>query len=156
MIPILAAAANQAARTSILSERHVFLVALGLGVLTACLILLPLLLAWSYRPKRRPDGPRKTFSSFFEIPFITWFIVHYGIATMAIFAIVLLGIDDVIDKGTVSALLGSLFGYVLGSSAHSSATRPPLTGGEGVGGTQGGGGTPDGQQIVADDVGAQS
>jgi hypothetical protein len=149
----LAASSNQAVRTSILSERHVFLVALGLGILTAVLVLLPLFLAWSYRPKGDVVGRKKVFSSFFEIPFITWFIVHYGIAAIAIFAIVLLGIDDVIDKGTVSALLGSLFGYVLGSSAHSSSTRPQPGGGSEPQVRPGGaGGESDPQQPVGDDV----
>jgi hypothetical protein len=57
------------------------------------------------------------------------------VAALAILAIVLLGVDSVIDKATVSALLGSLFGYVLGSASHSSqngGTKPTTPTGTGT------------------------
>lgn len=90
---------------------------------------MPLLLAWSYNSRQGKNVPEagEAPPSFFEIPYITWFLVHYGIAALAIVAIVFLGVDSVIDKGTVSALLGSLFGYVLGSSARNSKPSPGTT-----------------------------
>lgn len=108
----------------LLSERHVLWVAIGLGIIALAAVLLPLCLAWAdqWRLKQASKELDKGSppKSFFELPYITWFLIHYAIPVIAILAIVLLGIDDVIDKGTVSALLGSLFGYVLGSSAHGS------------------------------------
>lgn len=134
-----ATTAQAASSSSVLTSNQVFWVAIGIGVLALVVVLLPLLLAWSYHGSDQnapaeSDRPQSKRASFYEIPFITWFIVHYGIAALAILAIVLLGVDNVIDKGTVSALLGSLFGYVLGSAAHSSR---PSNGGSSFGTSQG-------------------
>lgn len=115
----------------LLSGQHVLWVAIGIGVIALVAVLMPVILAWCDRTRIKhlagatPAGVPPALTSFFELPYITWFLVHYLIPVLAILAIVLLGIDGIIDKGTVSALLGSLFGYVLGSSAHSS---PPKSG----------------------------
>lgn len=109
----------------VLSSHQVFWVAIGAGIITLIVVSMPVLLARAYH-KGVEKGAASTLPprpSLFEIPYITWFIVHYTVAILAILAILLLGFDDVIDKGTVSALLGSLFGYVLGSAAHTA--RPP-------------------------------
>lgn len=103
----------------VLSSYGTALVILGLGALAFLVLIQPALLLWLYH-RAVKQGPDSKKPSFFEVPFITWFLVHYGIAALAVLAIVALGVDNVIDKGTVSALLGSLFGYVLGSSAKSS------------------------------------
>lgn len=120
--------AQAASTTTALTPSQVFAVAIGIGVIALVIVILPLLLSWLYGRKASGDNISGQPVSFFQIPYITWFIVHYGIAALAILAIVLLGIDGVIDKGTVSALLGSLFGYVLGSAAkgsHPSTTGAP-------------------------------
>lgn len=139
-----------AAAGPLMSERHVFWVAVGTGVIAVVVVLLPLLLAWSYRVKKvsaagsgaTGAGSAQGRSSFFEIPYITWFLVHFAVAVLAIAAIVLLGVDNVIDKGTVSALLGSLFGYVLGSAAHSAKpSQPSPSTGGGSSDTSGGHGS---------------
>ena len=64
-----------------------------------------------------------------NIHYITWFFVHYGVALVAILAIVILGLNGIIDTSTVAALLGSLFSYALSSAVR----RPDQSGGAGVG-----------------------
>jgi hypothetical protein len=110
----------QANNGLVLTGHQVGNVGIGLGLLALVIVLMPALLAVIYAWNR----PKDASGGFFEVPYITWFLVHYGIAALAIIAIVFLGVDNVIDKGTVSALLGSLFGYVLGSAAHGSRPSP--------------------------------
>lgn len=117
--------AQTASTSTALTSGQVFDVAIGIGIIAFVVVILPLLLSWVYGNKAPARDTSGRPESFFQIPFITWFIVHYGIAALAILAIVLLGVDNVIDKGTVSALLGSLFGYVLGSASKGS--RPSAT-----------------------------
>lgn len=81
--------------------------------------LQPIVLAWL---GRRPSASGK---SFFEIPYIMWFLIHYGVSLMAIVVIAILGLTGVIDKTTIAALLGGLFGYVLGSSMAHHAKQDP-------------------------------
>lgn|GEM_PF-5687685 len=116
----------------VLSQHDVNMIIVFLIFLALVVILQPLILALVFKKgKGKPDGqPPGAAPSFFEIPFITWFLVHYGISALAVIAIVILGLDNVIDKATVAALLGSLFGYVLGSASRGSATptqplKPP-------------------------------
>lgn len=68
-----------------------------------------------------PNGQLE-IRSFFQIPYVTWFLIHHGIAILAILAIVGLGISGVINSATVSGLLGGLFGYVLGSASGHAAS----------------------------------
>ncbi len=127
----MATATSETASSPILTDGQVVGVAIGIGIVAVIIVLLPLLLSKSYSKGVAglpPAQGTQRRASFFEIPYITWFVVHYGVAALAILAIVLLGVDNVIDKGTVSALLGSLFGYVLGSASHSSqepGSQPP-------------------------------
>ena len=59
---------------------------------------------------------------FFSYPYITWYLLHYTIAGLGIIMIVFLGFVRIIDTTAIGALLGGLFGYVLGaSSARSQA-----------------------------------
>jgi hypothetical protein len=114
------AAAEAGAASPILKDGKVLDVAIGIGVIALVVVLLPIGLGIIHN--RGAEGTQPAAGrrmNFFEIPYITWFVVHYGIATLAILAVVLLGVDNVIDKGTVSALLGSLFGYVLGNVSRS-------------------------------------
>lgn len=113
----------------VLSQHDVNMIIIFLVFLALVVVLQPLILSLTFR--RRKDPAEKptadSASSFFEIPYITWYLVHYGIAALAVIAILILALDNVIDKTTVAALLGSLFGYVLGSSSKgsSSPTKSP-------------------------------
>lgn len=112
----------------VLNKTDVFIVILCLVGVALFLVLQPLILSRGSIFKKSENTLR-----FFEIPFITWFLIHYGLAALAVIAIVILALDGVIDKSTVAALLGSLFGYVLGSSSkgvpphNSSQDRPSVT-----------------------------
>lgn len=92
-----------------------------LFVLAALVIVMPVLLALL------SGGGR----SFFNVPYITWYLLHYTVAALGLTAVVTLGLTGTLDKEGIAALLGSLFGYVLGSVAHRQETigpgRPPLT-----------------------------
>lgn len=111
----------------VLSQSEVNMIIIFLVAVALVVVLQPLILSVTFRKKRdKPTSPNQEDApSFFEIPYITWFLVHYGVATIAIIAIVILGLDQIIDKSTVAALLGSLFGYVLGSSSKGNSTTPP-------------------------------
>ncbi len=78
---------------------------IGLGLVV---ILAPLWLAWR----------AGSVKDFFEIPYITWYLLHYTIATLGVIAVLILALVGVINATAVAALLGGLFGYVLGSSSH--------------------------------------
>lgn len=102
----------------VLSQGDVYDIVIFLVSVALVIVVLPLLLSLFFQTTSKPSPDVKSPSpSFFETPYITWFLVHYGISALAVIAILILGLDGVIDKGTVSALLGSLFGYVLGSTA---------------------------------------
>ncbi len=90
----------------------------GLLVIALLIVLLPIVLKGRDR-------------NFFRIPYITWFLLHYSIAALAIMAITLLGVTGIIGADVISALLGSLLGYILGSTARNA--------GSGGGGSNGGG-----------------
>jgi len=111
----------------VLSQHDVNVVIIILVVVAFIIVIQPLILSATFRKQGKTEAEVKNGAqSFFEIPYITWFLVHYGIAALAVIAIVILGLDNVIDKSTVAALLGSLFGYVLGSSSNrSSSTQTP-------------------------------
>jgi hypothetical protein len=118
----------------ILSEHHVFVLACGIVAVLGLAIIQPWILSRAYKryPKvADPASSARTTSdqpapaSFFQIPYITWFLMHFGVAALVIMAVVLLAVDNVLDKGTVSALLGSLLGYVLGSAATSRGAQQP-------------------------------
>jgi hypothetical protein len=53
----------------------------------------------------------------FTIPYITWFLLQYGIGATVALVIVVLGLAGRITAEGVTGLLGSLIGYVLGSSS---------------------------------------
>ncbi len=137
MIQASAGATAATATGPLLGESRIIWIALGIGLIALVVVLQPWLLARSYHARRSHPadaaGQTQDPGSFFQIPFITWFLIHHGIAALALLAIVFLGIDNVIDKGTVSALIGSLLGYALGSAANSS--RAPASSQSGSGGS---------------------
>lgn len=108
----------------VLTQHDVNMIIIFLVVLAAVVVLQPLILSLTFRKRKETTQTQNPGAapSFFEIDYITWFLIHYVIAALAIIAIVILGLDKVIDTSTVAALLGSLFGYVLGSSSKGSAT----------------------------------
>lgn len=118
--------ANSQSAALVLSQSQVNMIIIFLVAVALVVVLQPLILSVTFRKKRdkTPNSNQEDAPSFFEIPYITWFLVHYGVATIAIIAIVILGLDQIIDKSTVAALLGSLFGYVLGSSSKGNLTTP--------------------------------
>jgi hypothetical protein len=90
-------------------------------------ILSPWILTWRFKPydaETDSHGSLRRIGSFFAIPYITWWLLHYIIATLGIVAVVALAVDGVLDKSVVSALLGGLFGYVLGSSSRGGQAAP--------------------------------
>lgn len=123
----------------ILSQRDVMVVILFLVFLALVVVLQPFILSYTYRRQLDPTAPTQSDSpnkahSFFETPYIPWFLVHNGMAALAMIVILILGLDAVIDKTTTAALLGSLFGYVLGSSSRNSqSTGQDGTSGKGKG-----------------------
>jgi IPT/TIG domain len=62
-----------------------------------------------------------------RIPFITWFLLNYGTAALAIIAIMVLGVAGTISGEVISAILGSLIGYVLGATRRPGAPAPSIT-----------------------------
>ena len=117
---------SDASSVLVLSRSDVKLIVIGLVFVALVVVLQPLLLSISYKGRKEPSGgkPSDLHSSFFEVPYVTWFLIHHGIAALAMISILILGLDGVIDKTTIAALLGSLFGYVLGSSSRSSQAQP--------------------------------
>lgn len=106
----------------VLSQHDVFMIVVFLVALAAVIVLQPLILSLAFRRQKNLSKSESATAapSFFEIDYITWFLIHYGIAALAIVVILILGLDNIIDTSTVAALLGSLFGYVLGSSSKGS------------------------------------
>lgn len=125
--PLLSAASNATdTSTPVLNPDMSFSAVVGLLFLAAAVVMVPVVLAWVSRKAPDPsDSAGKRMIGFFQIPYMTWFLLHLVIASIGIIAVVILGIDNIIDKGTVAALLGSLFGYVLGtvSAARNAAEQ---------------------------------
>jgi hypothetical protein len=102
-----------------------------LGVIAIFVIVSPWLFTWRFKPYAgQSDGHGGTLQvgSFFAVPYVTWWLLHYIVAVLGILAIVILGVDNILSAAVVSGLLGGLFGYVLGSASKgptpSSATLP--------------------------------
>jgi len=102
-----------------------FSIVLGLVCLAALMVAAHLLLPRLAGRVTGTDAAGKPINNFFQIPYITWYLLHSSIAMIGITAVVILGLDNIIDKGTVAALLGSLFGYIFGAV---SAARGQQTG----------------------------
>jgi hypothetical protein len=96
-------------------------------VFAVVVVLLPWVLTWRFKPHWvwDPDrrGRRQYVGSLFEIPYVTWYLLHLGFGALGIFVVALLALDGVLDNTAIAALLGSLFGYVLGSSSGRSQQR---------------------------------
>jgi hypothetical protein len=139
-LAVLAAATNTTTTTDtapLLNNELAFSFGIGLLCLVALivvsLIVVPVVF---FRRHQYTDlnGTVRSIGSLFEVPYISWYMLHATIATVGIIAVVILGVDGVIDKGTVAALLGSLFGYILGTSTAQRPQQPqPAASGGGAG-----------------------
>lgn len=106
-----------------------------LGVIALFVIISPWLFTWRFKPYAgEPDGHGgyRQVGSFFAIPCITWWLLHYIVAVLGIVAVVLLAVDNILNAAVVSALLGGLFGFVLGAAARGNpiATSSPAQQGQ--------------------------
>jgi hypothetical protein len=106
----------------ILSQRDVMVIVSFLIIVALIIVLQPVILSITYRKQLNPstNNTKGSARSFFETPYVMWFLVHNGMAALAMIVILILGLDSVLDRTTTAALLGSLFGYVLGSSSKHS------------------------------------
>ena len=99
-------------------EIHLVIIS-GLLILGLLVILQPFILSRCHNKFESTipssNGPIK-ITSFFQIPYITWFLSHMGIASLVVLGIIGLAVDHVLTASTVAALLGSLLGYMLGST----------------------------------------
>jgi len=75
--------------------------------LMAFVLFLPLMLA-----RGRPR--------FFDTPYITWFLLHYGIGALAILALVALALGNALGAPVI-AIFSGLFGFIFGSTAARAA-----------------------------------
>ena len=117
------------------------LLVVGLLLIAALAIATPVILALIYRKSDLTGEDNKGNSvklSFFQLPYMTWFIIHYVIPVVGIVAVVSLALVGALDMATTATLLGGLFGYVLGSAAngHASASAQ-LTKNNGAAGAAG-------------------
>ena len=113
--------------SSTVSTTHPVLSGSSLAALVGVLLFLALLVIISpsilsllYNKRRPVNGTGATGapSSFFQINYITWYVLHSTVAALVIIGVIILALDGVIDAAVVSALLGSLLGYVLGTASQ--------------------------------------
>ncbi|MBA3947902.1 MAG: hypothetical protein H0X37_25535 [Herpetosiphonaceae bacterium] len=93
-----------------------------LGTLALLIILLPILVAvtanWQSGAQRSAQNTSQSSrQSFFEIPYITWFLLHYGFGSLSLLAVVTLAVTGIIQQDVTSTIVVSLLGYVLVSAA---------------------------------------
>jgi hypothetical protein len=108
-------------------------VALLLFLLALTLILLPFILS-RFGPKLRNAPAREIGTSqyaplrtLFEIPYMTWFLLHLCFGGLGLLAIVTLALAGGVSQDVVSTLLASLFGYVLVSAARGTGATDTST-----------------------------
>ena len=126
--PVASAASkpHHAAHHQVLTHHEAFLVIVLLVIVAAVIATAQVLLAGTFRPHERADpdhpGQKIQVSNFFEIPFITWYLLHFTVAALGIVAVLILGVDQIISSTAIAALLSGLFGYVLGAVAAKSSS----------------------------------
>jgi hypothetical protein len=89
----------------------------NIGILFIALLSLTLLTLLFFFVRQGWQGGQALLA----LPYMTWFLLHLVIGAIGIFAVVVLAVTKVIDGAGTSALLGSLFGYVLGSAKSTSS-----------------------------------
>ena len=117
-------AASSTSSTLTLSGSDAYGLIQDLVCLAFVVILVPVMLSGIFWIKNKSNEDNSSLISFFQIPYVTWFLIHFGISALGVIAIIVLGLDGVIGQGTVSALLGGLFGYVLGSASKNALSSP--------------------------------
>jgi hypothetical protein len=123
--------ATAADGTPVLHPDMTFSVVFGLLCLAALVIVAQAVLPIYGGPRGWSGRVSSRVSSLFQIPYISWYLLHSLIASIGIIAVVILGVDGIIDKGTVAALLGSLFGYIFGSVSrgqNGGGSKPDMAG----------------------------
>ena len=120
--------------SSTVSTTHPVLTGDALAAIIGALLFLALLvllsppaLSWLYNLRRQSheaSGSTPPPASFFQINYITWYLLHSTVAALVIIGVVILALDGVLDAAVVSAILGSLLGYVLGSASQHSVSKP--------------------------------
>jgi hypothetical protein len=108
----------------VVSSGNVYWITLFLILFAAVVIIAPLLLA-RQRQQSGTGGARRTLTarSFFEIPYSMWFLLHLAFGALGVLAVAVLAVAGVLNSTAIAALLGSLFGYVLGGTGSRSSTQ---------------------------------
>jgi hypothetical protein len=91
---------------------QLFWIEVGLLLLMLGVLVTPLALNWGK-------------SRFFETPFITWFLLHFGVGALAIFALLALALAGSLTAPLI-AIFSGLFGFIFGSSASRAASQPSV------------------------------
>lgn len=85
-----------------LPQGQVVALELALAFMVALVILMPTILLIRDR-------------GFFQVPYASWFLIHFGIPALAVVAILMLAFAGVLSSALI-ALFASLFGYLFGAS----------------------------------------
>lgn len=93
-------------------DNQLFVVVLGLLILMLGVLATPVVLSW-----QRPH--------FFETPFITWFLLHFGVGALALFALLALALAGSLTAPLI-AIFSGLFGFIFGSTASRSASQASI------------------------------
>ena len=94
--------------TGILHGGELTVIEFVLLILMAFVLVLPVVLA-----RGRPR--------FFDTPYITWFLLHFGIGALAILALVALALGNALGAAVI-AIFSGLFGFIFGSTAARAAS----------------------------------
>jgi|ERR1700726_1699474 len=94
------------------ADNQLLVVVLGLLILMLAVLATPVVLSW-----QRPN--------FFETPFITWFLLHFGVGALALFALLALALAGSLTAPLI-AIFSGLFGFIFGSTASRSAGQASI------------------------------
>ena len=115
---------NSATTQVVLNGVPAWVIVVGLLVLAFVVIATPAMLALIYKKtnlKAEDPQGRLVPANFFQLPYMTWFLIHLLVPFLGILAVVGLALAGALDTATVATLLSGLFGYVLGSAASGRA-----------------------------------
>jgi hypothetical protein len=101
--PSPSAGANGFPPASFGSGDLVFWAEIGVLVLIALVILMPIILSL-------------TQSRFFETPFITWYLLHFGVGALGLLVLIGLALAGSLTAPLIAVFSG-LFGFIFGSSS---------------------------------------
>lgn len=123
-----------AVSAAVISGVNSGVVIVGIFILALAIVATPLLLALLHKKSGlvMEDAKGKLVpTSFFQLPYITWFLIHFLVPFFGILAVVGLALAGVLESSTTGTLLGGLFGYVLGSASKGQpgASKPDANAG---------------------------